>query len=299
MYEKLEFLLALAAEKHFGRAAKVCGVSQPNFSLMIKQLETVLGVPLVDRSARFMGFTPEGERVLEWARRIVGDTRAMRAEIETMKQGLTGHLRLAVIPTVLPVVSRLTEAFWTHHPGIKFTVTSHTSTEVLAMLDNLEADAGITYLDDETTGRISEVPLYHERHCLITAEGTPFSDRATVTWEEVATLPLCLLTPSMQNRRIIDRIFSEVGCAVDPVLETNSIVVIATHVRARHWVTIMPRLMAEALALPGGIKAIPIVAPEVASLIGLVVGRRSPQPPLTAALMAEVRALSSELEASS
>ena len=299
MIEKLEFLLALAREKHFGRAAQVCGVSQPNLSAAIKQLETVFGVPLVDRGARFLGFTPEGERVLEWARRIVGDTRAMRADVETMKQGLNGHLRLAVIPTALPVVSRLTRAFWERHPGIRLTIHSHTSTEVLSLLDNLEADAGITYLDNEPLGRIAEVPLYRERHHLITAEGNLFADRATVTWEEVATLPLCLLTPDMQNRRIVDRVFEEAGCLVEPMLETSSIVVIAAHVRAGYWSTIMPRLMAEELDLPKHVRSIPIVAPEVANLVGLVVGRRDPQPPLTAALVAEARALAPTLGARS
>lgn len=295
MYDKFEFLLALAREKHFGRAAQVCGVSQPNLSAAIKQLESMLGVPLVDRGARFLGFTPEGERVLEWARRIVGDTRAMKADVETMKQGLTGHLRLAVIPTALPVVSRLTSAFWKRHPGIKLTISSHKSTEVLSLIDNLEADAGITYLDNEPIGRVSEVPLYRERHHLITCEGNVFADRPTVTWEEVATLPLCLLTPDMQNRRIVDRIFREVGCTVEPILETSSIVVLASHVRTGCWSTIMPKLMAEELGLPARVRAIPIVAPEVANLIGVVVGRRDPQPPLTSALVAEARALSGAL----
>ena len=79
MIDKLEFLLALAREKHFGRAAEACGVTQPTLSAGVKQLEEQLGVLLVNRGSRFQGFTPEGERVLEWARRIVGDTRAMRA----------------------------------------------------------------------------------------------------------------------------------------------------------------------------------------------------------------------------
>ena len=70
MYEKFEYLLALDREKHFGRAAQACGVSQPNLSAAIKQLELHLGVILVDRGARFIGFTPEGLRILEWARSI-------------------------------------------------------------------------------------------------------------------------------------------------------------------------------------------------------------------------------------
>jgi DNA-binding transcriptional LysR family regulator len=99
MIDKLDFLLALSREKHFGRAAETCGVTQPTLSAGIKQLEEQLGVLLVQRGSRFRGFTPEGEKVLDWARRIVGDERAMRAEINALRHGLTGRLRIAAIPT--------------------------------------------------------------------------------------------------------------------------------------------------------------------------------------------------------
>ena len=69
MIDKLEFILALAREQHFGRAAETCGVTQPTLSAGVKQLEEQMGVLLVNRGSRFQGFTPEGERVLDWARR--------------------------------------------------------------------------------------------------------------------------------------------------------------------------------------------------------------------------------------
>ncbi len=297
MQEKLEFLLALSREKHFGRAAQVCGVSQPNLSAAVKQLETILGVPLVDRGARFLGFTPEGERVLEWARRIIGDFRSMHADIETMKHGLTGHLKIAAVPTALPVISRLTVAFWERHAGVRVTIASHTSTEVLSLLENLEVDAGITYLDQEPIGRLTEVPLYHERHHLITQRDGLFAGRPTVSWAEAGTLPLCLLSRDMQNRRIIDRVFAGVGVTIDPILESSSIEVLAAHLRIGRFSTILPRIMAEELALPDTLVSIPLVAPEVSSLIGLVVSQRDPQPPLTAALLSEMRALAPVLVA--
>jgi DNA-binding transcriptional LysR family regulator len=295
MQEKLEFLIALAREKHFGRAAQVCGVSQPNLSLAIKQLETHFGVPLVDRGSRFVGFTAEGQRVLEWSRRIVADTRAMHAEIETMKQGLTGHLRIAVVPTALPIISKITAAFWRNHAGVRLTISSHTSTEVLSRLDNLEADAGITYLDNEPIGRAIEIPLYRERYHLVTGVGGPFDDRQSVTWEEVATLPLCLLSPDMQNRRIIDHIFSEIGATVEPILESNSLIALATHLKTGMWSTVIPRIVTEPLELAPLLRVIPIVAPEASTLIGMVVSVRDPQPPLTAALMAEARLVAPQL----
>jgi DNA-binding transcriptional LysR family regulator len=131
MIDKLEMMLALAREQHFGRAAEACGVTQPTLSAGLKQLEESLGVLLVRRRSRFLGFTPEGVRVLDWARRIVGDTRAMRQEIRALKRGLAGHLRIAAIPTALPIVAALTTPLHIAHPEVEFTILSRTSIEVL------------------------------------------------------------------------------------------------------------------------------------------------------------------------
>ncbi|MFN4208624.1 MAG: LysR family transcriptional regulator, partial [Agrobacterium albertimagni] len=90
MIDKLEFFIALARQQHFGRAAEECGVTQPTLSAGIRQLEEQLGVMLVQRGSRFLGLTPEGQRVLEWARRIVGDTRTMREEMRAARRGLAG-----------------------------------------------------------------------------------------------------------------------------------------------------------------------------------------------------------------
>ena len=111
LIDKLELLLALAKERHFGRAAEACGVTQPTMSTGLKQLEEILGVMLVQRGSRFQGFTPEGERALDWARRIVGDARAMRDEINGLKHQLSGEIRIAAIPTVLGMVASLTTPF--------------------------------------------------------------------------------------------------------------------------------------------------------------------------------------------
>lgn len=293
MIDKLEFLLALAREKNFGKAAEVCGVTQPTLSAGIKQLEDTLGVLLVQRSSRFLGFTAEGERVLDWARRIVGDTRAMRQELQALKGGLTGHLKIAAIPTALGMVSALTTPYRAKHPEVKFTILSRTSIEVLAMLENLEIDAGVTYIDNEPLGRARSLPLYTEQYRLLTSEGSPLGDRASVTWAEVSCIPLCLLTPDMQNRRIIDRLLREAGGSDPaPTLESNSMIVLFSHVRTGQWASVMPEKLAETLGLTERLRAIPITAPEAVHTIGLVVPQREPMPPLTAALVAEAKHLS-------
>jgi DNA-binding transcriptional LysR family regulator len=295
MIDKLEFLLALAREHNFSKAAEQCGVTQPTFSAGIKQLEDMLGVMLVQRTSRFLGFTPEGERVLEWARGIVADARAMRQEVQTLKKGLSGRLKLAAIPTTLAMVSTLTTPFRARHPNVKFTILSRTSSEVLSMLENLEVDAGLTYIDNEPLGRMRAVPLYQEHYRLLTSENSPLGDRERVTWAEVGKIPLCLLTPDMQNRRIIDHLLESVGTRAEPTLESNSMIVLFSHVRTGRWASVMPEKLADTLGLTERLRSIPIVEPEAVHQIGLVVPPREPMTPLASALVSEARQLAKVL----
>jgi DNA-binding transcriptional LysR family regulator len=295
MIDKLEFLIALAREKNFGRAAEQCGVTQPTFSAGIKQLEDTLGVMLVQRTSRFLGFTAEGERVLDWARTIVADTRAMRQEVRTLKQGLSGHLKIAAVPTALAMVSALTTPYRAKHPNVKFTILSRTSTDVLSMLENLEVDAGLTYIDNEPLGRMRAVPLYLEQYRLLTSADSPLGERDQVTWAEVGRIPLCLLTPDMQNRRIIDSLLHAAGSRPEPTLESNSMIVLFSHVRTGRWASVMPEKLADTLGLTERLRSIPIIEPEAVHQIGLVVPPREPMTPLVSALVAEATHLATKL----
>ena len=291
MIDKLEFIIALARERHFGRAAEACNVSQPTLSAAIKQLEDMFGVLLVQRGSRFRGFTPEGERVLEWARRIVGDARAMRQDIDALKRGLAGHVRIAAIPTALAMTAMLTTPYRAKHPEVRFSILSKTSIEVLRLLENLEVDAGLTYLDNEPVGRVNTVPLYLEEYRLLTSPTGVLGDRDSVTWAEVGEVPLCLLTPDMQNRRILDRLLRAAGREPSPTLESNSMIVLFAHVRTGKWASIMPAKLADTLGLTENVRSIPIVEPSATHAVGLVVPHREPMTPLIAALVAEARAL--------
>ncbi|HXX07420.1 MAG TPA: LysR family transcriptional regulator [Pseudolabrys sp.] len=295
MIDKLEFILALARERHFGHAAEACGVTQPTLSAGVKQLEEQMGVLLVNRGSRFQGFTPEGQRVLEWARRIVGDSRTMREEINSLRHGLSGRLRLAAIPTALAMVAALTTPYREKHPNVQFTIYSRTSIEVLELLDNLEIDAGITYVENEPLGRVNTVPLYREHYRLLTAADAPLGNRDRVSWAEVAQVPLCLLTPDMQNRRIIDRLLKSAGGESRPTLESDSMILLYSHVRTGRWASVMPAKIADTLGLTDTIRAIPISEPEAVQTIGLVVPAREPMTPITAALVAEARRVAPQL----
>lgn len=292
MIDKLEMFIALANERHFGRAAEACRVTQPSLSGAIRQLEDQLGVQLVFRGSRFQGLTPEGQRVLDWARKIVGDMRALKDEMRTVHAGLSGNLRLGVIPTALPMVADLTGPFIARHPNVRVTILSRTSAEILAGIESLELDAGITYLDNEPLGRVAQVPLYTEFYRLLCAPSSPLAARASVTWSDVAAEALCLLTSDMQNRRIINQHLTEAGTRPAPTVESNSTIALVAHVRTGNWASVVPRKLAEMFTGPGGLAAIPIVEPEAEHLVGLIAPRRDPQTPVLQALIEEAARLS-------
>ncbi len=286
MIDKLEMFIALANERHFGRAAEVMGVTQPSLSSAIRQLEDQLGVQLVYRGSRFQGLTPEGQRVLDWARRIVGDMRALKDEMRSVHSGLSGNLRIGVIPTALPMVAELTGPFTARHPNMRVTILSRTSAEILDGIDTLELDAGITYLDNEPLGRVAQTPLYTEFYRFLCAPGSALAKRDKISWHEVASVPLCLLTADMQNRRIVNQHLAEAGARVQAMVESNSTIALVSHVRSGLWASVVPMKLA-AMFTGQGLVAIPIVEPEAEHLVGLVTARRDPQTPVLQALIEE------------
>ncbi|MCX7888858.1 MAG: LysR family transcriptional regulator [Rhodobacteraceae bacterium] len=289
MIDRLEMFIALATERHFGKAAESLGITQPSLSAGIRQLEDQLGVQLVFRGSRFQGLTPEGQRVLDWARRIVGDVRTLREEMRAVKSGVSGNLRIGVIPTALPMVARLTEPFLTRNPNVRVTILSMTSYEILDAIENLTIDAGVTYLENEPLGRVEKVPLHVERYELLVAAASPLAGQREVTWEEVAALPLCLLTGNMQNRRIINQHLASVGVSPAPRVESNSTIALVAHVATGRWASVVPMTLAGMFGSGSGLAAVPIADTGAKHMVGLIAAWREPHTPLLSALLAEAR----------
>ncbi len=282
--------IALANARHFGRAAEAVGVTQPTLSSAIKQLEEQLGVQLVHRGSRFQGLTPEGERVFEQALGIVGAARALREEMRAVRSGLSGDLRIGVIPTALAMVADLVGPLTERHPGVRVRVLSRSSHEILDQIESLELDAGISYVDAEPGRRASRVPLYRESYRLLVAAAHPLAGRREVSWAEVGALPLCLLTRDMQNRRIVDGHLEQAGVTLAPMVTSNSFVVLLSHVMTGRWATVAPARLAEAFGA-GRLAAVPILGAEEEQEIGLILSPREPRTGLLAALEAAAKRL--------
>ncbi|HEY1888359.1 MAG TPA: LysR substrate-binding domain-containing protein [Roseiarcus sp.] len=283
---QLEYLAALAREKHFGRAADACHVSQPTLSAAIRLLEEDLGAPIVERGHRYVGLTPQGQVALEHAHRILAEVENLRRGLEEIDKGLTGRLRIGVIPTALPIVSQLTGPFYVRFPGVTVAVISMNSHEIDRGIEEFELDVGLTYLDAEPIAHVKTKPVCVEEYLFLTQASGPFADRTHVPWREAANTPLCLLTPDMQNRRIIDGVFRSVGAKPVPAVETNSIFNLVSHVSAGQWSAIVPRQLLRFFGLPEGTRAIELIEPVAQRTIGLVMSDREPPSPLARNLFA-------------
>jgi DNA-binding transcriptional LysR family regulator len=279
---QLEYLAALDRERHFGRAAAACHAAQPTLSAGIRSLERELGVPLVRRGREFEALTPEGELILGWAQRALADITSLQQEASRLRGGLEGTLRIGAIPTSLPRSPLLTTRFRERHPRMRVRLTSMSSRQIAHGLEHGEIEAGLTYLDNEPLAHVDAVPLWRERYLLVTPAGEDFG--SAVTWSDAAELRLCLLTPDMQHRRIVDGAFASAGVVPNPAVETNSVSTLIAHARAG-----LPGITADtwldANPLPADLRAIPLVAPEIEHTIGLVTAASIERTPVITELL--------------
>jgi len=285
---QLQYLVTLAREKHFAKAAEACHVSQPALSSGIRSLEKELGVMIVQRGRRFLGLTAEGERVLAWARQTLASLSYMREDATTAKSTMTGTLRMGAIPTSMTAAAFLTEPCFSAYPNIRYTLSSLTADAIISQLDHFELDIGLTYLDDTVIEGFEKLPLFEERYILLAGHGV--SLESTLTWEQAARLPLCLLTGKMRNRQIIDSAFRRAGVQPSVILETDSLFSLYAHVSEAGLFSIMPHSLLNFFDLQNRVQARPIL-PRLTRSIGLIARNQPTLAPVTAAVWEIARGL--------
>ncbi len=280
LIRQLEYLVAVAREKHFGRAAAACHVSQPALSEAIRKLEAELGVRVVQRGRSVEGLTPEGERVLEWAHRMLADRDGLRDEMQSLGRDVVGTIRIGAIPAAMRVTADLVARLCALHPRLRASVLSISSIEIERRMGRFELDAGVTYLDNEPLRGVRSIRVATEQFMLV--GGAALAGRTTATWAEAAAMPLCLLTPDMQNRRIVDGAFADAGVSPQAQVETDTVPALLDLVARGPWVSVVS---SEWIGAGDGLVAVPLVEPDVVHTIGIVVPDRDLLPSTTQALV--------------
>ncbi|MBO9476353.1 LysR family transcriptional regulator [Shimia sp. R11_0] len=272
----LEFLSSLARHGHFARAAEECGVSQPAFSMRIRKLEERLDAAIVKRGNRFQGFTPEGEALVRHARKIMDSVKLLEEEFRSAGGEVTGQLSLAVIPTAVGFAAQAIGKLRAGNPAITVRLQTASSLTIQQGLEKRVFDAGITYGEGVSPEMMRVEHLYEERYVLVAPKTLAPRLAGTASWAEAAELPLSLLDPSMQNRRILDLVFREAGLLPSVIAETSeftsSLLMAANGVAA----TVIPESLLEGLGDRKGIAALPLGDPTVEKDVSLVTPHRLP-----------------------
>jgi DNA-binding transcriptional LysR family regulator len=290
---QFQYLLAVAEERHFGRAAQRCHVTQPSLSGGIKQLELELGVPIFlrGRGQGFHGLTAEGERVTILARATLAYCDAMRTEVAMMQDHLQGRLRIGAMPSMSPVLPVLTRMVREKYPGVRIDVQFIGNEAMKVGLNNFELDVALTYLDKPDLGHKNTLPIYTEQLSLLVPDRAGIGGRSTITWKEAAELPLAMLRPSMHERRFVDQVFARLGCVPVARVESESILHLMFQVQFTELCTIIPSHFAVMPGLHEGTRALPLVDPIVSQEVGLFWGEGEVVMPMARAFVKIVQNL--------
>jgi DNA-binding transcriptional LysR family regulator len=277
LLRQLEYFVAVARERHFARAAESCYVSQPALSTSIAKLERELSVTLIHRGQNFEGLTPEGERLVVWAKRVLAEHDALKAEAAAMRSGISATLRLGTGPTVSTTAALPVAAFCALHPLAGVKVCSRlSSTELLRQLRNFELDAAIAHFGPDDKSGLEVVPLYEEQYVLLVSGEQLVPTVKTITWAEAAQLPLALLTPDMRFRQFIDKAFASSGAVASPQVETDSVASLYAHVATGAWASVVPHTWLRAMPVTGAARAIRLVEPDTRAQISMAIHAATP-----------------------
>jgi DNA-binding transcriptional LysR family regulator len=278
---QLHYLVALAEHKHFAHAAESCWVSQPALSAGIRQLERELGIMIILRDRRFQGFTPEGERVLVWARQTLASLEGLRQEAALAQLVAGGHLAIGTVPSALRAVSMLASEYRRAIPKLTLEVFSLSTRDIFHRLKNKEIHLGIAYAD-AADAAIESIVLYSERFVLLSSNHAGLPTKSSYSWAEAARLPLCLFNHEMQNRKIVDMAFLQAGVVPNVVVETNTLSVLYEEVRTGEVCSIAPVSALPDYFLASGIDIRPL-EPRQLSAMSLLRLRQDTQPAVVGA----------------
>lgn len=285
--KQLRYFEALARHGHFGRAAAACAISQPALSVQIRELEEALGAPLFERGARRARLTALGEDVARRVRGILGAVEELDDVTRAGGQGLTGRLRLGVIPTIGPyLLPRVVAALSRAHPGIDFHV-RETLTERLIgeMLDGRLDTAIVALPVSERT--LTEVPLFEERFVLVRPAqdaGKPVPDA-----EDLREMRLLLLEEGHCFRDQALSFCNLRTAAPREALDASSLSTLVQMVGAGVGVTLIPEMAVPVETRSAEVSVARFRAPEPSRRVGMIWRRTSPLAPQLERLAEVVR----------
>jgi LysR family hydrogen peroxide-inducible transcriptional activator len=238
--QQLRYAVAVADERHFGRAATATHVSQPSLSAQVRELESRLGVSLFERTTRGVLLTPAGEELVARARRVLTEVDDLVGAAATIADPRVGPFHLGVIPTIGPyLVPRLVRAVRSSLPDLELHLHEEQTGRLLDGLGDGRIDAAVLALPADRPGLVSR-ELYVEPFLLATPEGHRLAGRGSCGPEDLATVPLVLLEEGHCLRDQALDVCSLAGRESGTEIQGTSLGTVVQMVAAGLGVTLLP-----------------------------------------------------------
>lgn len=291
-----ECLVALAETQHFGDAARRIGLSQPAFSQAIKALEAACGTVIIKRLRRYAGLTPEGEAILQHARRVTEEVQKFRLALNSRCNGEGTKIRLGSIPSTLVMASLMIQELHKTYSQISVAVQVASASALHRMVQADRLAAAICYVTPERQDDLLVTPLYREHYNLVVPSQWATGLSPLAEWCDVAGMPLGLLESGYQFRTMIEEALAAAGVQPMVAVESNSLTALLTQAAMGSCAVIVPRTFAQAIPLPTSVRVTPLREPAVGYSVGLVVNRNRSQSLFGKAMMTIGHSLRSTLE---
>ena len=280
----LRYFLAVADTRNFTRAAERLHVTQPTLSHQVKQLESMIGTVLFERSTKEIELTAAGRLLKPYCERILKEIESSVLAISELEGLMRGTLRMAVFHSfshsMLPPI--LSE-FALRYPGVHVTARLVPRVDMERDLVNAELDFAVAYIADDNDQIVAE-RLFDEELVLVVGSKHSHAGRKSMPMRELAKLPLVLLTPEFGARQFVDRFFAGTGLQSHVVLEMNAIEPIMATIRDSRLASV---LSAGAIVDTSGLHIVRLTEPAPKRSVGIL-WRRNGHRSAAALRMAEM-----------
>ena len=294
---ELRYIVAVARERHFGRAAEACFVSQPTLSVAIRKLENELGVVLFERNPGEVTVTPMGKRVVEQAQRVLEDTEVITQIAAQGQDELAGVLRLGAIYTIGPyLLPHLIPLLHHSAPRMPLQIEENYTAVLSERLKQGKLDVLILSLPFDEPGVLTEV-LYEEPFVVLMPAGHPLEQKPAIAASELAQEELLLLGPGHCFREQVLHLCPDCNRAsassdsIQKTLEGSSLETIRLMVATGIGVTVLPQTSVNGYPYPKDLLSTrPFVEPVPRRTVALAWRRSFPRPAAIKVLAEAVRA---------
>ena len=270
---QLEYFVAVARHRHFGRAAEAVYVTQPALSQQVRRLEAELGLALLRRTSRGVELTPAGEDLFDRAERILAEVARAREDMQEHAGVVRGTVRVATTTADALRVPEVLAAFHREHPGVRVALRHASASEVLTLLRRGAVDLAVLSLGSEGAEGLQVTPLADEPLRAIAPPDEPFGT-VVVGIEDLRGRPFVLCEPGTALRATVMAACQDHGFSPVPLLEVSDPATVRFLVSAGLGVSLVPLSWLEP---PGPHVAVAaLVAPEPRHALSLLAAGEIP-----------------------